>query len=496
MNKIFFGDNLKILKSLPDESVDLIYIDPPFNTGKIQARTTIRTIKAENGDRRGFQGNNYQTIDIGTKAYDDDFNSKNFGEISNAFKSSYEITMPEISLQFIELFLKPRMEEAYRILKKTGSLYFHIDYREVHYCKILLDNIFGRESFLNEIIWAYDFGGKPKSKWPPKHDNILLYVKDPDTYTFNIENIERENYMAPGLVGLEKAIKGKLPTDTWWHSIVGTNSKERTGYPTQKPLGIIDRIIKASSNVNDLIIDFFAGSGTIGESCLRNNRRFILVDNNEESMQVMAKRFSRIEGIEWIGFDPTPFFDHEKKVVKNEIEKQLTEEYKNLIKIVNIHKNEYLISDSKWENSPFYGINYLSPAQKGALGKKIVSDWFTSLGLDVVHSKEIGVDFEINKVKFAIKTSFLWENNIYNFQQIRNQSFDYIICFGISPEEIHCWIVNKDKAIKNSVPQHGGEKGKDTFWFQVKPNKPNAWLNGLGGDLEITKQVLFRIINA
>ncbi|MCE1253544.1 MAG: site-specific DNA-methyltransferase [Anaerolineae bacterium] len=276
-NSIYFGDNLDILKSMPDESVNLIYIDPPFNTGRNQARTTIRTIRSDEGDRVGFGGRTYQTEALGKNQYADTFDN-------------------------YEGFIRPRLEQAHRLLKPDGSLYFHIDYREVHYCKIWLDSIFGRDCFINEIIWAYDYGGKAKSKWPAKHDNILFYAKDPEHYVFNVADIDREPYMAPGLVGPEKAEKGKLPTDTWWWSIVGTNSKERNGYPTQKPLGIINRIIRASSNPGDLVMDFFAGSGTVGESCLALERRFILMDNNPEAIQVMQKRFENNPDIKWIDY--------------------------------------------------------------------------------------------------------------------------------------------------------------------------------------------------
>ena len=277
-NKIYLGENLDILRSLPSESVDLVYIDPPFNTGKIQQRTQIKTIRSTDGDRIGFQGAKYESIVVGTKSYKDIFDDY-LG------------------------FLEPRLVEAHRVLAPHGSLYFHIDYREVHYCKILLDCIFGRESFLNEIIWAYDYGGRPKNKWAPKHDNILLYAKNPSNYIFNIDEIERIPYMAPGLVGPEKAARGKLPTDTWWHTIVPTNSSEKTGYPTQKPLGILRRIIRASTRSGDLVLDFFAGSGTTGVAALELGRRFILVDNNPEAIEVMFKRFSNNKDIEWIGID-------------------------------------------------------------------------------------------------------------------------------------------------------------------------------------------------
>jgi len=278
-NTIFYTDNLEVLNSLEDEAINLIYIDPPFNTGKQQARKQISVEQDENGDRVGFGGNRYQTKIIGERAYRDYFDDY-LG------------------------FLEPRLNAAYRVLKDNGSLYFHIDYREVHYCKILLDEIFGRDSFINEIIWAYDFGGRSKTRWPAKHDSILFYAKDPDHYTFNREDVDRIPYMAPGLVGKAKAERGKFPTDTWWHTIVGTNSKEKTGYPTQKPQGVLTRIISASSHPGDLVLDFFAGSGTVGDVCLRLGRRFILVDNNPQAIAVMKKRFEGEESIRWIDGKP------------------------------------------------------------------------------------------------------------------------------------------------------------------------------------------------
>lgn len=281
-NAIYYGDNLDILRRhVAAESVDLIYIDPPFNTGKAQSRTQLKTRRSEAGDRVGFQGRRYQTVRLGTRSFADLFDDY-LG------------------------FLEPRLREAYRVLAPHGTFYLHIDCREVHYCKVLLDLIFGRECFLNEIIWAYDYGGRTKRRWPPKHDNILVYVKDPARYTFNAEAVDRIPYMAPGLVGKEKAARGKLPTDTWWHTIVPTAGKEKTGYPTQKPLGVLRRIVQASSNPGDLVLDFFAGSGTTGACCVELGRRFVLVDNNPQAMEVMARRFAAVVDIEWIGFDPRP----------------------------------------------------------------------------------------------------------------------------------------------------------------------------------------------
>jgi len=276
-NTIFYGDNLTILKEIPDHSVQLVYIDPPFNTGKAQSRTQLRTVRDENGDRTGFKGQRYKTIQIGKHTFNDRFDD------------------------FL-VFLEPRLEEAKRILTPDGSLYFHIDYRQVHYCKILLDQIFGRESFLNEIIWAYDYGARTKRKWPAKHDNILWYVQDPKNYIFNYKEIERIPYMAPGLVGPEKAARGKTPTDVWWHTIVSPTGKEKTGYPTQKPLGILKRIVQASSRPGDIVMDFFAGSGTVGEAAIQLGRRFILIDDNPEAIRIMAQRLSGYQ-VEFVGAD-------------------------------------------------------------------------------------------------------------------------------------------------------------------------------------------------
>jgi len=277
-HRIYLGDNLPILRRMRPGRVDLIYVDPPFNTGKRQSRASLKTQRSRRGDRTGFQGRRYETTRLISRAFADRFDD------------------------YLE-FLEPRLREAHRLLADHGTMYFHIDYREVHYCKILLDAIFGRSGFLNEIVWAYDYGGRGKRRWPPKHDNILVYVKDPKRYTFNADDIQRIPYMAPGLVSPEKARRGKLPTDTWWHTIVGTNSKEKTGYPTQKPVGVMRRIVQASSNPGDLVLDFFAGSGTTGQACLELGRRFVLIDNSRQAFDVMQKRFAGAPGVEWVGGD-------------------------------------------------------------------------------------------------------------------------------------------------------------------------------------------------
>ena len=271
--RVLLADNLDVLSKLDDASVDLIYVDPPFNTGGTRALERIRTIQDDQGgDRLGFQGRRYRTVRVGRASYLDVFDD------------------------YLE-FLEPRLCEFRRVLKQTGSLYVHLDYREVHYVKVLLDLIFGRECFLNEVVWAYDYGGRTRRRWPPKHDTILVFVKDPRRYYFDPDGAERIPYMAPGLVGPEKAARGKRLTDTWWSTIVPTSGKERTGYPTQKPLSILRRIVRASSPPGGLVADFFAGSGTTGVAAHESGRRFLLVDNNPEAIGIMRRRFAGNAGV-------------------------------------------------------------------------------------------------------------------------------------------------------------------------------------------------------
>jgi site-specific DNA-methyltransferase (adenine-specific) len=265
---VVLGDCAAVLPTLPDAAFQLIYIDPPFNTGRAQQRRTISTIRDEAGDRTGFQGRRYATTELGRQAYSD------------------------VHDDYLGM-LEPLLVEARRLLTDSGTLYLHIDYREAHYVKLLLDQVFGRDAFLNELIWAYDFGGRARDRWPAKHDTILVYVRTPGRHFFDQDAVERIPYLAPGLVGPEKAARGKLPTDVWWHTIVPTAGREKTGYPNQKPEGVLRRIVQASSQPGERVLDFFAGSGTTGAVAGSLGRRFVLVDSNPDAIEIMRARLPR-----------------------------------------------------------------------------------------------------------------------------------------------------------------------------------------------------------
>ena len=265
MGTIVHADNLQATADLPDGFANLVYLDPPFNTGTKQTRHRIKVIKDQDGDRAGFKGERYRTESAPGAGYADTFDD-------------------------YRGFIFPRIQEAYRLLAEDGALFFHIDWREAHYCKVWIDEVFGRDSFMNEIIWAYDYGARSTKKWSAKHDSIFWYAKDPKNYTFNFEEMDRIPYMAPGLVTREKAARGKTPTDVWWHTIVSPTGKEKTGYATQKPLGVLERIIKVHTNPGDMVVDFFAGSGTTGEAAANNGRDFYLVDSNADAIKIMVQR--------------------------------------------------------------------------------------------------------------------------------------------------------------------------------------------------------------
>jgi site-specific DNA-methyltransferase (adenine-specific) len=279
--EVHFGDNLEVLRGLESGVARLVYVDPPFNTGKRQALRRTRKVRDDDGAHVGFHGARYRTEVVTEMSFSDAFAEDEFLG-----------------------FLEPRLREAKRLLTPDGSLFLHLDYREVHYAKVLCDQVFGRDSFINEIVWAYDYGAKPRNRWPAKHDNILWYAVDPDAYVFRHEDVDRVPYMAPNLVTPEKAARGKVPTDVWWQTIVPTNSRERTGYPTQKPLKLLERIVRVHSDPGDLVLDFFAGSGTTGEAAARLGRRALLVDCNPEALRVMERRLSPY-GARFVGWDPS-----------------------------------------------------------------------------------------------------------------------------------------------------------------------------------------------
>jgi site-specific DNA-methyltransferase (adenine-specific) len=262
---VIAGDNAEVLVTLPDASFDLIYVDPPFNTGRTQSRHTMSVQADEKAGRVGFGGRRYRSQLLQTLSYEDAFGD-------------------------YLAFLEPRLRRARELLAPHGTLYFHIDYREAHYCKLLLDEVFGREAFLNELIWTYDYGAKPRRRWPAKHDTILVYVRTPGGHHFDADAVEREPYMAPGLVSAEKAARGKRPTDVWFHTIVPTNGREKTGYPTQKPEGVLRRIVAASSRPGGWCLDPFAGSGTLGAVCRQLGRHFVLIDSNPVAIDVIKTR--------------------------------------------------------------------------------------------------------------------------------------------------------------------------------------------------------------
>ncbi len=277
VRRIIQGESLDVLATLEDGSVDLIYVDPPFNTRPEQRRTTVRVIQDTGGDRRGFQGRRYRTEVVGTQSFEDRYDD-------------------------LSEFLAPRFREAHRVLSPRGSMFVHLDYREVHYCKVGLDRVFGRSSFLNEIIWAYDYGGRTRRRWPTKHESILWYAKDPDDYTFHFDEIDRVPYMAPSLVSPEKARRGKTLTDVWWHTIVPTKGRERTGYPAQKPLGILRRIVRVHSSPGDRLLDFFAGSGTLGVAAAELDRSFVISDSNPDAIRIMKERLGSVNpSVEVVG---------------------------------------------------------------------------------------------------------------------------------------------------------------------------------------------------
>lgn len=438
---IHHGDNLPLLEKMPSESVALIYIDPPFNTGKRQSRTRIKTTAVANGggDRRGFGGREYATRIVGESGYADSFDD-------------------------YMAFLRPRLEHAHRILTPNGSLFFHIDWREAANCRLLLEEIFGGgdrrkggEHCINEIIWAYDYGARSKSKWSAKHDNIYWFAKNPNDYIFNYDAIDRIPYMAADLAGEEKAKRGKTPTDVWWNTIVPTNSGEKEAYPTQKPLAIMERIVKTHSNFNDTVLDFFAGSGTTGAAAKNLHRHYVLMDESKSAYDVMLRRLKKSEGVE--------------SVFMEGMVKQFDKESRRTQKL-------------EWKESPFQWMLALPSATKGKIGKELACHFlFHQLKLEV---DETGRDVLVNNKRVAIKFSLLWDTGVYKFEQIKKKGskghYDYFFLLGVSPSTVHAWVVSGD-AYDEFPRQHNVA----SRWLEINPQKEATlppYLKNAGGELK------------
>ena len=466
------GDNLPYLKEMPSESVALIYIDPPFNTGKTQSRQRVRVLQDKNGTRTGFGGKQYRTEVVGESGYDDSFAD-------------------------FSAFLRPRLQEAHRILAANGSLFFHIDWRESARCRLLLEEIFGGAAHcINEIIWAYDFGGRGKNKWPPKHDNIYWFAKNPADYIYNYDAVDRIPYMAPGLAGKEKAMRGKTPTnvwwnkvapiDVWWNTIVPTNGHEKTGYATQKPLAIVDRIVRVHSNVGDLVVDFFAGSGTTGEAAIKNGRDYILIDKNPEAVRVMKQRIGSL------GKNMQHEITHSRPYAENNI-------FLQLARIADDLGLGYPQQKAEWEGSPFeWIVHFLSSSEKGAVGKQLVRNLLAQHEFTVSKTTSKNSDMTVNGHTVAVKFSTLWKNEVYTFQQIRNQDYDILLCLGISPKNAHAWVARTSDIAWNTIAhQHGGKRGKDDWWVSVAPpTSSHAWMRPQNGNLFGMIMELRRITDA
>ncbi len=289
-NTLFYGDNLDILRRhIPDESVDLVYLDPPFNS-KADYNILFREPMGEQSRARitAF-GDTWHWTGESEKTFQEmlDTAPANVVEMMRAFLNfiGRNDVMAYLTMMCIRLI------ELRRVLKTTGSIYLHCDPTASHYLKILMDTIFGKRNFRNEIIWCYRGGGTPKKDFGRRHDVILRYSKD-DGYRFYPDTI-RIPYQAEGIgrtddamwgkhKGVDKVYKphplGKVPEDWWQLNILNANDPERLGYPTQKPEALLERIIKASSNEGDVVLDPFCGCGTTISAAQSLKRRWLGID--------------------------------------------------------------------------------------------------------------------------------------------------------------------------------------------------------------------------
>ena len=441
---VHLGDNLPLLRTMKSESVELVYIDPPFNTGKRQARKRIRTVRDENGDRVGFGGNAYRTETIGESGYADVFGD-------------------------YPAFLRPRLEEAHRILTPNGSLFFHIDWRESARCRLILEDIFGGpQHCINEIIWAYDFGARAKTRWPAKHDNIYWFAKDPDNFVFNYEEIDTVPYMAPGLQTPERISRGKPLTDVWWNSIVPTNGPERTGYATQKPLAIVGRIIRVHSNLGDTVLDFFAGSGTTGEAAAKNGREFILMDANPEAVSIIQKRLAKYGRDNGFPAEKIPNMSHDNKF-------QRVIEIAESLKDGKTQQEEQKIAI--WAGSQLAWTRSLAAGTKGKLGRQLVIELCRDEGLTAIQRRFL---VYVENKAVSVKCSVLGLEGNYFFENVKEDGYQFLFCLGISPHDVHAWVIPSEK-LQEAKHQHG----KADQWMIVAPNNPPELFRECGPSGEI-----------
>jgi site-specific DNA-methyltransferase (adenine-specific) len=298
-NTLFYGDNLKVMREdIPDESVDLVYLDPPFNS---QADYNV-IFRDELGEAPPAQKKAFTDFWHWPQAEDefDDLKTESPERIRKLITGFYEFIGPNPMMAYL-VKMTSRLIEIQKKLKKTGSLYLHCDPTASHYLKVILDSLFGKENFRREIIWRIGWvsGFKTKTKnWVRNHDTILYYVKSP-RFTFNKQYYPyKEHYKRRGEIEPNEKALG-IPMEDVWNiskeekltSIqIMSFSKEKLGYATQKPVALLERIIKSSSNENNMVFDPFCGCGTTIEAAEKLGRKWIGIDITYHAINLITKR--------------------------------------------------------------------------------------------------------------------------------------------------------------------------------------------------------------
>lgn len=286
---LYRGDNLDFLRAFNSETIDLIATDPPFNKGRDFHATPDSLARNASFTDRWTWDDDVQTDWLWSL-------ESNHPKVRELIDSTRFVYGDDLAA-FLS-WMGVRLLEMHRVLKPTGSLYLHCDPTASHYLKMLLDAIFGRANFRNEIVWGYAGGGLPKKDFPRKHDTILRYTKS-DKFTFNVERKPYGPHNTTGRRATDHGGKRSLdynrkgtPINDWWVDIkplINWDS-ERVGYPTQKPLALYERIIKASSNEGDIVLDPFAGCATTTVAAQRLNRRWVAMDIWEEAYGIVLQR--------------------------------------------------------------------------------------------------------------------------------------------------------------------------------------------------------------